>query len=440
MGVSASLRRAGSAATVLVAGAAVSLWATGPATAAASYRTDRVSVSGTGRQADDAVNAGDLSGDGRYVVFESGATTLVPGDTNGVFDIFLRDRRAGTTTRLTVAPGGRQTDGDSFAPVISTDGRFVAFASTATNLVPGPAGESDVYLLDRRTGKLDRISETPAGTPGDGWSSGASISGDGRYVTFETSAANLLPGKGTGNVALYDRRTGRLSTVNVEDGGDGLATEGSYWASISDNGRFVAYVSGEPDMVPADTNGVRDVFVRDLVRGTTVRASSTATGGQTTEPALGPDVTDDGRFVTFWSEDATLVPGDTNGGADAFLRDLRAGTTRALSATAAGVIGDSTSSDPRITPDGRYATYSGAAGNLVAGDVNQADDVFVTDLRTGTTILASRRTGGAQADSFSFNPRLTPDGRYVVYGSWATDLVRGDTNDQTDLFVTRLPG
>jgi TolB protein len=410
----------------------------GPALAAAVQRTERVSVSSSGVAGDDWTIVGDLSANGRYVVFGTRAANLVAGDTNNADDVFLRDRRTGTTTRISLAADGGEADGDSSEPAISDDGRFVAFRSAATDLVPGDTnGVADIFLLDRRSGATTRISVTADGTQADGDSGGVSISSDGRSVAFETVASNLAPGAGTGNVLLHDRTTGGLSLVSVEDGGDGWASAGgSYWASISGNGRYVAFVSYEADMVPGDTNDSRDVFVRDLVAGTTTRASLTHDNQQAADFVGGPDVSDDGRYVTFWSEDPTLVEGDTNGSADVYLRDMQARTTRAISSSPQGVIGDQPSADPRITPDGRYVTFSGGATNLVAGDTNNADDVFVTDLRAGSTRIASRASNGRQGNDHSFNGRSTPDGRTVVYGSFATNLVRGG-NDQTHLYLTR---
>jgi len=437
-----SLRRTGSAAAVVVAGLAAAVQVAGPAAAAApAQRTERVSVSSTGVQGDSSTISGDLSANGRYVVFSSYATGLVPGDTNDNEDVFLRDRQTNVTTRLSVSASGEQGDGSSGSPRISADGRYVTFISFASNLAPNPRPEIgyDVYLLDRQTGALDRISETPEGQPADGDNYNPTISADGRYLAFQSYAGNLVPGVAGGNVLLYDRTTAQLSPVSV--GAAGTATEPRGFApSISENGRYVAFASDAADLVPGDTNGGVDVYVRDVVAGTTVRASVADDDQQIAGESRGGEVSNDGRYVTFWSDDSTVVPGDTNDTADVFVRDLQAGTTRLVSSSTGGAQGDGSSGGPAITPDGRYVVFDSAATNLVAGDTNGVYDVFRKDLQTGTTTLVSRRTNGAQGNADSVNPIITPNAKFVVYGSDASNLTGGDTNGQTDLFVTKLLG
>lgn len=442
MGFRPSLRRTllrtGSAATVVAAAVQIA----GPAAAATpTARTERVSVASTGAQADASTISGDLSADGRYQVFESAASTLVPGDTNDTEDIFLRDRQADVTTRLSVSATGEQSNGSAGSPRISADGRYVTFISYASNLVPGPRAEIgyDVYLLDRQAGTLDRISETPDGRPDNGDNYNPTISADGRYVAFETYADDLIPGVGGANVVLYDRTTAQLSPVSVAADGT-TPGSGGFAPSISDNGRYVAFVSFSAGLAPGDTNGTGDVYVRDLVAGTTVRASVADDDQQIAGDSRGGEVSNNGRYVTFWSDDSTLVPGDTNGADDVFVRDLVAGTTRLVSTSTEGVQGDGSSGQPALTANGRYVVFDSAATNLVAGDTNGVYDVFRKDLQTGTTTLVSHRTNGALGNDNSINPAVTANGKIVAYGSDARNLVAGDTNRQTDLFVTKLLG
>lgn len=445
MNFRSSLRRTGSAATVVVAGLATVVQAAGPATAAgSSLRTERVNVSGTGAQADSNATLSDLSADGRYVVFSSDASTLVPGDTNAHTDIFLRDRVTNTTTLLSVSKTGIQSNRESNFPKISANGRYVTFVSGATNLVPGPqAGfANQVYLLDRETGALDRISETPDGKPSDGSNLELSISADGRYVTFTTYAGNLIPGVLDENtwftdVVLYDRTTQKLSLVSAAM--DGTPAGNSDNASISDSGRYVAFSSLSHDLVPDDTNNVGDIFVRDLAAGTTVRASLSDDDFEIPIESSDGQVSDDGRYVTFWSNDWHLVRGDTNFDTDVFVRDLQAGTTRLVSTSSDGVQGKSGSKQPKLTSDGRYVVFTSFATNLAAGDTRNNWDVFRKDLRTGTTTLVSRNNSGAQGDANSFTEAVTPNGEFVTYTSYATNLVVGDTNEKGDVFITELP-
>ena len=342
------------------------------------------------------------------------------------------------TEPISVATGGAQAGDRSLSSAISADRRFVAFDSPAPNLVAGDTnGFIDTFVRDTRAGRTERVSVSSAGTQADGDNYGSSITADGRYVVFDSYATNLVPGADAGNVLIHDRQTGRTSLVSVSHQGGGASTGGgSHWGTVSAPGRYVAFASWESTIVPGDTNGVLYIFVRDLVAGTTTRASMASSGAQSVERSGAPSVSADGRYVAFTSEDVTLVAGDTNGGADVFLRDLRAGTTRRVSETRTGAVGNSSSSDGQLTPDGRYIVFSSAASNLVADDTDEIWDVFVQDLRTHRSTLVSRASSGAQGEADSSNGRITPDARHVVYNSSATNLVPGDTNDELDVFVT----
>jgi len=197
------------------------------------------------------------------VVFESDASNLVPGDTNGRYDIFLRDRQTDTTTRLSVSSAGTQGNDSSLAPSISADGRYVVFESDASNLVPGDTnGRYDIFLRDRQTGTTTRLNVSSTGTQGNGVSGRPSISADGRYVAFNSDASNLVPGdtNGRNDIFLRDRQTGtttRLSVSSTGVQGDGH----SYDPFISADGRYVAFNSHATTLVPGDTNGKQDIFL-----------------------------------------------------------------------------------------------------------------------------------------------------------------------------------
>jgi Tol biopolymer transport system component len=287
--------------------------------------TSRVSVDSEGRQANGPSFGPVISADGRFVAFESAATNLVPGDTNGFSDIFVRDLTAGTTTRVSVDSAGRQANGKSFRPVISADGRHVAFESVATNLVPGDTnGLSDVFVRDLMTGKTTRVSVDSVGRQANGPSSSAAISADGRFVAFESDATNLVVGDTNGkrDVFVYDLLTRTTSRVSV-DLAERQANGPSFNAAISGDGRFVAFESDASNLVPGDSNLKRDVFVRDLMAGTTTRASVDSAGRQANGSSSGASISGDGRFVVFDSDAFNLVPNDTNGKQDVFVHDLR---------------------------------------------------------------------------------------------------------------------
>src|SRR5205814_1263965 len=197
------------------------------------------------------------SADGRFVAFAAWARNLAPGDTNGFGDVFVHDRGTGVTERLSVDGAGTEANDTIHQPAISADGRFVAFVSAATNLVPGDTnGLSDVFVHDRRTRRTERVSVDSAGTQADGASASPALSADGRFVAFSSSATNLVPGdtNGQADVFVHDRRTGTTERVSVDSAGTG-ANGWSERPSISADGRFVAFCSYATNLVPRDTNG-----------------------------------------------------------------------------------------------------------------------------------------------------------------------------------------
>jgi TolB protein len=406
-----------------------------PASAAAAPATSRISVdSGGGQATEYRSHPFAASADGRYVAFTTAAPNLVPGDTNDTWDVLVRDRRTGTTSRISASSAGVPGDSSSYGQAMSPDGRYVSFTSDATNLVPGDTnGAYDGFVHDRRTGTTSRVTLTGDGTQADARSYAPAISADARFVAFVSDATDLVPGdtNGVADIFLRDRRAGTTVLVSGAH-----ADAPSDAPAISADGRFVAFTS-EAALVPGDTNGMADVFVRDLRTRTMRRVNVSTTGAQADALTVSPTMSADGRFVAFTSE-AALVPGDTNGMADVFLRDLRTGTTVRVSLAADGGQAAGGSYGPMIGADGRHVVFSSDAANLVPGDTNGVTDVFLRDLRTGTTVRASLAAGGGQANGASNDGVLTRDGRSVAFASAATNLVPGDTNGQTDAFLHRL--
>jgi Tol biopolymer transport system component len=348
--------------------------------------TERVSVDSRGRQSEGAeadgvldINFGPpaITPDGRYVAFASSATNLVKGDKNNAVDIFLRDRLAGTTERVTQVGKKLVANAESSFPAISPDARFVAFQSFADNLAPNDTNfTSDVFLVDRQAGTVLRVSVTSTGEQATNASRSPSITPDGRFVAFESDAL-LVPGE-------------------VED-------------------------------------SAGDVYVRDLQAGTTEAISG---GSETIGHSGGPKITPDGRFVAFHSWDDGLVPGDTNNSFDVFVRDRSTGALERVSVDNAGVQGNDWSLSPSITPDARFVAFHSFADNLVAGDTNFDYDVFIRDRATNTTVRASVRTDGSEGglSLASLNASLSADGTVVAFQSEA-DLVPDDTGFPVDVFV-----
>ncbi len=245
--------------------------------ASVGMSTTRVSVNSTGAQGNGHSAYPSISADGRFVAFASGASNLVPGDT-GYWDVFVHDRQTGTTTRVSVSSTGTQSNDNSGDPSISADGLYVAFTSSAQNLIPGDTnGRADVFVHDRQTGTTTRVSVNSTGTQGDFNSWRPAISANGRYVAFISDATTLVPGdtNGRADVFVHDRQTGATTRVSVSSAGiqgDGFV-EGSSTPSISADGRFVAFASGASNLVPGDTNNQKDVFVHDRQTGATTRVS-----------------------------------------------------------------------------------------------------------------------------------------------------------------------
>jgi len=368
-------RRAG---RVLALGLLVAVGAAVPAWA--QRATERVSVRTGGGQGDDDSSSPALSADGRFVAFDSFASNLVPGDTNNTDDVFVHDRRTGTIRRASVSSGGTQGNADSGLPAVSADGRFVAFDSMASNLVPGDTnGKRDVFVRDREAGTTRRVSVSSGGTQGKSFSSDAALSADGRFVAFESLASNLAPGdtNNATDVFVHDRRTGTTRRVSVRTGG-GQGNGHSFDAKLSADGRLVVFVSGATNLVPGDTNNMDDVFVHDLRTNATQRVSVSSGGSQGNDDSFClPALSADGRFVAFESLASNLVPGDTNGFEDVFVHDRWTGTTRRVSVRTGGGQGNGHSFGAKLSADGRVVAFESFASNLVPGDTNERVDVFV---------------------------------------------------------------
>jgi Tol biopolymer transport system component len=386
-----------------------------------------------------------ISADGRCIVFVSEADNLVPGDTNGVSDVFVHDLQTGQTERVSIASDGTQGSDVSghHAPSISSDGRYVAFDSTASNLVPGDTNECyDVFVHDRQTGETTRVSMTSEAEQGDGPSHDGIVSADGRYVAYRSMATNLPRPGGNNDIFVHDRETGQTSCVSLDYTG-WSANSSSDLPSISADGRYVVFISDASDLIEGDTNGVTDAFVHDRLTGQTRRVSIASDGSQANGRSASVDISLDGRFVAFKSEASNLVPNDTNDWMDVFVHDIQTGTTTRVSVSSGGVEGEkgaATGGPPDIS-GGRYVAFGSLSGNLIDNDQNGQYDVFVHDCLTGETELVSAASDGRQGNHLSSHPGISADGRYVTFQAFASNLVDDDTNGVSDVFVhDRLTG
>lgn len=435
-----------------------------------------------------------LSGNGRFVAFPSLATNLVEGDNNKGWDVFARDLRQSRTELISVSSQGVQpvyldlglVEGvrqNATNPSISASGRYVAFTSTAVNLVPGdsnvcPVGAgitipcADVFMHDRSTGLTERISVSSDGDQGNAESWGPSISADGRYVAFSSEASNLVPQdtNGVSDVFIYDRKLSQTTRVSV-DSQMAQGNDSSQCAELDASGHHIAFISAASNLVVDDTNkldtpatsyGV-DVFIRNLDTGDTRRASLTSQGEQSEtgvghvhscETGSNLAISRGGRYVVFASTGADYIPNDTNrdltAAADVFVRDMTTNRVERVSVTSAGEeLDHSSGGPPSISDDGRYVSFTSMAKNLYPDDEETTNlswqlgdyDAVVYDRAFGISHFVSINLDGedGHCNTPSADPikpedlignsnytHLSASGRSVAFTSCDKDLVAGD--------------
>ncbi len=417
-----------------------------------------------------------MSADGRYVLFQSAAPNLVSGqvDTNGFWDLFLHDRVAGTTTLISHAAGKPNVTGQSSEPFdpnyylldadISADGRYVAFVSFGTDLVPNPGGANgsgDVYLWDRVTRSTALISHA-AGDPSvtaDGFALDVRISADGNSVVFTSSGSNLVagqspsaPGREEFNTFLYHRPSGTLTLISHKSGAPTMEGAGDSGDSgepaISADGSSVAFLSSAADLVPGQSTLTTSVYLYQRATGA-VSLVSHAAGvplGPPNGGSSGLRISADGRWIAFLSQATNLIagqlPSSSSYASNAFLYDRVAGALRLVSHTTASPLTPGTAGDLALSADSRYLAFDSPAPDLVPGQVNLggSGNVFVYDRIANAISLVSRNRDSATttpAGGLSEGPSVSADGRYIAYQSSAVDLIphQTDVPDSFDVFV-----
>lgn len=388
-----------------------------------------------------------ISNDGWYVAFRSAASNLVADDTNGQDDVFLHDLYTRTTTLLSVGHDGFPANGGSRDLAMSADARYVVFRSAATNLVTSDENGviEDIFLRDTQSGTTTLISLDNLGGGSNGSSYYPDISADGTKIVFYSAASDLVSGDGNGVLDAFLHDTASGTTTRISMGHDGSEADGnSLYPVISADGKFVAFESDATNLVTGDANGKTDIFLYEIATGNTTLVSVDDSGTQGTNPSRKPSISVDGQFVAFESSANNLVSGDTNVANDIFVRDTAGTTTTRVSVVTGGTQSSDyeNSNSPAISDDGRYVSFYSYATNLVAGDSNVVSDIFLHDRQTVTTTRVSVDATGTEADGAGVFPEISADGRFVVYYSSATNLVTGDTNGIDDAFrvdVSALP-
>ena len=396
-----------------------------------------------------------ISQDAKVVVWESTATNLSPDDTDSVYDVYARNTDTGYTQLVSRATGlGAKGNGASRYPTVSADGRYVAFISQATNLDPADTDTSfDLYVRDLQTQTTvlaDRATGVSGAKANAAAFDGVSLSADGRYVAWTTYATNLDAADTDGSVSDVYVRDLQANTTTLVDRATGApgakANTGSRNPELSADGRYVAFDSLATNLSPDDPDTTQDVYVRDLQTNTTtlVSRATGATGAKGNGASTIPSISADGRYVSFNSQATNLSPDDTDAASDVYVRDVQASTTTLASRAsgAAGVKGNAGSfydEDHNLSADGRYVSFISNATNLDPADTESFPDMFVRDLQTNTTILASRANGtGANANLAVQTPALSPDGRYAAFMTGSTNLSPDDTDTKGDLYVRDL--
>ena len=348
-----------------------------------------------------------ISADGRYAVYASLATNLVQDvDVNHALDVFLRDMTTGEVILISRNSSELAAGGED--PEISADGRFVAFCSAAGLVAEDTNGALDIYVYRVKTGQSLLVSTTYGGTPSEGGSCTPSISADGRFIAFESAAADLVPGDqndGLDDIFVTNWRK-RSTILASHTPAGGPASRDSNDASISANGRYVSYHSYAPDLVAGDDNNTQDVIVYDRRADQNTRASSAPDGTAGNKGSARAAMSANGRFVAYQSAANDLVTGDTNGAIDVFRTAIRSGRTVLVTLDPNGgpIAGQSMSAS--LSADGRHVTFASKRADHVPGLIIEDSAIFLRDLVEGITILVSQYSDGSPTQRRLVRPEL----------------------------------
>jgi Tol biopolymer transport system component len=426
---SASLTPAALLASMLLLWSSVAS-AAGPTTRVVSISSDEIPGNGDSEIAS-------VSATGRFVAFESDADNLSAADDDSVTNVFVHDRDTRTTVVVSVTSDGQPADDNSYNPSISADGRYIAFESHADNLsVADDDLWHDVFVHDRVTKKTTLISRTSGGAAADDDSQAPSISADGRYVAFESDADNLS-GIDRGDVEdlfVHDRVTKKTTLISRTSGG-AAADDDSSDASISADGRYVAFESKAYNLSAADQNGVRNVFVHDRETKKTVLVSRTSGGAAADSHSFTPSISATGRYIAFESQADNLSGADDDSVTDVFVHDRETKKTTLVSRTSAGAAADDHSYAASISGTGRFVAFISRANNLSGDDLDAFRNIFVVDRETRKVRVLSRSSRGVPGNDHSDYPAISANGRFVGFHSDADSLSGADDNAYTNVLL-----
>ncbi len=388
-------------------------------------------------------DAPDIAPDGRYVAFYSTATNLVAGVPAGG-DIYVRDLVSGTTAwasagaRSAVQSVFHQTSATSYNHALSADGTYVAYEASPPNASAG------LILRYNLASGLTDLVHTNGALASGAYETVRSLdmTPDGRFIAFVANT-NGSAGTTT-CVLLWDAASGTATLVSGDPGNQVAANSTCDWPTLDPTGRYVAFLSSAPNLVTNPLAGTYHLYLRDTQAATTLLLDADTNGvGSLLSPATAPRLSADVRSVAFEAADGNLVANDRNHDSDLFVRDLTTGGIELISAreptlSAVTPNGPSLLATTSVSTNGHLVAFAGEADNLVPNDTNRCRDIFVRDLALGTNLLISVATNGQSADALSSDPAISPDGRYVAFSSLADNLVAGDTNNAQDVFVRDL--
>lgn len=404
---------------------------------------ERMSVNVNGQQANGASFKPAFSPDSTKIAFESDASNLLPSGLNGERQILLKDIASGQITLVSANASGQAANADCLDMEFSPDGRKMVFESDATNLVAGVTnGKRHVYMKDLDTGTVTLISSSSTGAAGNANSGDPMFSPDGTKVVFSSISDNFAPNdtnisSGGRDIFIKDLATGLTSLVSANAQGQ-IGNGNGDDPSWSHDGESVIFWSSASNLIPGGTNGVEQVYIKNIETGAVRLVSVDNAGDQSNGYNNDPSFTPDDRIITYWSDASDILPGDTNGKSDIVLYNLVSQNVTIGSSNAQGVIGNGSSQDPLFTADGKYLTMKSNSTNFVPEASNGKYQIFVKDMATGELVLLSTNNQGVQGNDNSDDPIFSRNGQYVAFESFATNFVSGDTNGKLDIYMARV--